>query len=76
KKNTGKFIYSTVLDVELQSDEIAVDEQLTENYINPFYNFKTKTFYEGATETTVEALNKEMLQQKKQEAFEKLKETD
>jgi len=48
-KNSGKLLYA-VLEVEnLQSNELAIDELLTENFVNPYFNFETRIFYENAT---------------------------
>lgn len=45
--NTGKLLYATNIEVELQSNEIIIDEILTSNFANPYFNFTTRTFYEG-----------------------------
>jgi hypothetical protein len=52
-KNSGKLLYA-VLEVEnLQSNELAIDELLTETFVNPYFNFETRTFYENATEQEI-----------------------
>jgi len=55
-KNSGKLLYA-VLEVEnLQPNELAIDELLTETFVNPYFNFETREFYDGATlEEIVEA---------------------
>jgi len=45
-KNTGKVLYATAIELELIENEIAIDELLTEVMENPFFNFKTRTFYD------------------------------
>lgn len=57
-KNTGELLYTTVVAVELQENEIAVNDLLNESFVRPFYNFETKTFYEGATKQEIEEANK------------------
>jgi hypothetical protein len=52
-KITGEFLYCTIVDFELQENEIAIDELLTVIYVKPFFNFETKEFYEGATEQEI-----------------------
>ena len=47
---TGKFLYCTAVAYELQENEIAIDELLTILYENPYFNFETREFYEGAIE--------------------------
>ena len=46
---TGEVLFATLTVGELQENQIAIDELLTVLMIKPFYNFETKTFYEGAT---------------------------
>jgi len=53
-KNSGKLLYAVLELGELQSNELAIDELLTENFVNPYFNFETRTFYENATEQEVE----------------------
>jgi hypothetical protein len=57
-KNTGELLYTTVVAVELQENEIAVNDLLNETFVRPFYNFETNTFYEGATQSEIEEANK------------------
>ena len=52
---TGKVLYATSIDIDLQSNEIAIDELLQDNFINPYWNFDTETFYENATEQEIAA---------------------
>lgn len=44
-KNTGQVLYATLIEFELIESEIAIDELLTENMENPYFDFETKTFY-------------------------------
>ncbi len=53
-KNTGELLYTTVVAVELQENEIAVNDLLNESFVRPFYNFETNTFYEGANQSEIE----------------------
>lgn len=57
-KTSGKVLYSTVTNVELKENEVSIDAILTENFINPFYNFETSYFYEGATDEEIAQANK------------------
>jgi hypothetical protein len=49
----GKVLYATSIDVDLQENEIAIDNLLQDNFINPYWNFDTQTFYEGANQTEI-----------------------
>jgi len=53
--NTGKVLYATSIDIDLQSNEIAIDDLLQDNFINPYWNFANSTFYENATEQEISA---------------------
>lgn len=57
-KNTGQFLYASIVEIELQENEIAVDELLTETFVNPYFNFETRTFYEFASNEEVIEANK------------------
>jgi hypothetical protein len=46
---TGKVLYATSIDIDLQENQIEIDSLLTENFIHPYWNFETQLFYEGAT---------------------------
>jgi len=61
--NSGKVLYASAVEVELQENEIAVNEVLNETFIKPFYNFETKTFYEGATIEEIEEYQKTLVPQ-------------
>jgi len=54
---TGKIHYCTVVDYELQENEIAIDELLTMPYIKPYFNFETREFYEVATQQEIDEYN-------------------
>jgi hypothetical protein len=47
---TGKVLYATSIDIDLQPNEIAIDNLLQDNFVNPYWDFNTQTFYENATE--------------------------
>jgi len=51
-KNTGKVLYCSMIEVELSENEIAIDELLTEEMENPYFDFNTKTFYNKIDEQT------------------------
>jgi hypothetical protein len=46
---TGKVLFATSIDIDLQPNEIAIDNLLQDNFVNPYWNFDTQTFYENAT---------------------------
>jgi hypothetical protein len=50
---TGKVLYATSIDIDLQENEIAIDNLLEDNFINPYWNFENSTFYENATEQEI-----------------------
>jgi hypothetical protein len=50
---TGKVLYATSIEVDLQENEIAIDNLLEDNFINPYWNFANSTFYENATEQEI-----------------------
>jgi hypothetical protein len=47
--NTGKVLYSTSIETELQENEIEIEALLTESFVKPYWDFDAQTFYEGAT---------------------------
>lgn len=55
---TGEMLYGTAVEVELQENEMAIDEVLTENYVKPYFNIETQSFYEGGTPEEIEEANK------------------
>jgi len=48
-KNTGQVLYATLVDIDLQENEIQIDALLTENFTTPYWNFETLSFYDDAT---------------------------
>jgi len=44
-KNTGQYLYTTTIEVDLMKDEMLINEILTENFENPYFDFKTRKFY-------------------------------
>lgn len=44
-KYTGQVLYATIIEVELLENEIAIDEVLTEYFENPYFDLKTRIFY-------------------------------
>jgi hypothetical protein len=51
---TGKVLYATSIEVDLQENEIAIDNLLQDNFVNPYWDFENSNFYENATEQEVE----------------------
>jgi hypothetical protein len=51
--NTGKVLYATSIETELQENEIEIDALLTESFVNPYWDFDTQTFFEQATQTEI-----------------------
>lgn len=47
-KKTGKLICATAIEVEILKNEILIDELLTEEMNDPYFDFETRTFYENA----------------------------
>jgi hypothetical protein len=50
---TGKVLYATSIEVDLQENEIAIDNLLQDNFINPYWDFENSNFYENATEQEI-----------------------
>lgn len=46
-KNTGQMLYCSAIEVDLQENEIAIDELLTEVFENPYFDFQTRSFYDN-----------------------------
>lgn len=57
-KKTGAELYGTLLDFTDNENEIAVDELRTEWMLKPFFNFETRTYFEGATQEEIDEYNK------------------
>lgn len=57
-KNTGEVLYSTIVEVVLQENEVSINELLTEAHVKPYFNFETRTFYDGATQQEIEEANR------------------
>jgi hypothetical protein len=51
--NTGEVIYATVIETELQENQIEINDLLTENFVKPYWNFETLSFYEGANQSEI-----------------------
>lgn len=45
-KNTGEYLYTTAIKIDLMKDEMLIEQILTENFENPYFDFNTKTFYD------------------------------
>ncbi len=63
-KTSGKVLFAT-LDNSYQTseNEIAVDELLTEDFVNPYFNQTTRQFYEGATPEEIIEYQKSLVPQ-------------
>jgi len=44
-KNTGKVLFCSMIEVELLENEISIDELLTEEMENPYFDFEKRIFY-------------------------------
>jgi hypothetical protein len=44
-KNTGKLICATAIEIDVLENEMLIDELLTEEMENPYFDFETRTFY-------------------------------
>jgi hypothetical protein len=62
-KSSGRVLYCVTEITTLQKNEIAVDELLTESFLNAYYNFETKEFYEGATPEEIAEYQKSLVPQ-------------
>ena len=51
--NTGEVLYATVIETELQENQIEINDLLTENFVKPYWNFETLSFYEGANQSEI-----------------------
>lgn len=60
---TGKVLFSTVMEIDLQDNQVSIDEVLTENYVKPYFNSETRTFYEGATQEEINEANRALVPQ-------------
>jgi|GWRWMinimDraft_6_1066014.scaffolds.fasta_scaffold148201_1 hypothetical protein len=65
-KNTGEVLGGTIVDVTLNENEISINELLTESYVKPYFNFETRTFYEGATQEEINEANRALVPQEVQ----------
>jgi hypothetical protein len=50
---TGKVLYATSVEIDLQENEIEIDDLLQDNFINPYWDFDTQTFYEAANQSEI-----------------------
>jgi len=44
-KNTGKLICATAIEIDVLENEMLIDELLTEEMENPYFDFETRIFY-------------------------------
>ena len=46
-QTSGKVLYSIIdgIEIDLMGNEIIIDEMVTEDFANAYYNFETNTFY-------------------------------
>ena len=71
---TGKVLYGTFSNkIDLLNDETIIDLNITENFISPFYNFETESFYENATQEEVNQHNNALRGEKIKAAYEQRK---
>ncbi len=62
-KRSGKVLYCISEITTLQDNEIAVDELVTEFFLDAHFNFQTREFYEGATEEQIAEYKKSLVPQ-------------
>jgi hypothetical protein len=63
---SGKVLYQTFEEVDLQKGEIVVFETPNTFFLNPYYNFDTKEFYEGASPEEITHYRKSLVPQEVQ----------
>ena len=63
---SGKVLYQTFQEVDLQEGEIVVFETPKTFLLNPYYNFDTKEFYEGANSKELAEYKKSLVPQEVQ----------
>lgn len=63
---TGEVLFNTVIEIDLQDNQVSIDKVLTENYVKPYFNFETRTFYEGATQEEINEANRALVPQEVQ----------
>jgi hypothetical protein len=51
--NTGKVLYATSIDIDLQENEIAIDNLLQDKFVEAYWDFENSVFYENATEQEI-----------------------
>lgn len=73
---SGKVLFSTNENYTCSKDEMFTELQLTDFMINPYFDFKTSTFYENASEEEIEQARNEKEIEIRKQAYEKLLETD
>ena len=49
-KETGEVLYGSVIKLEPKENEVHIEHDEDYNFVNGYYNFETKEFYEGATQ--------------------------
>lgn len=64
--DSGKVLYSTLAEVDLQDGEIVVNETPKIPFTIPYYDFETKEFYEGASEEEIAEYQKTLVPQEVQ----------
>jgi hypothetical protein len=69
-KNTGEYLYTTSVEVDIMKDEMLINEILTENFENPYFDFKTYKFYGNLKVESInveEPTREELISQKEDE---------
>lgn len=56
-KNTGEVLYATALEVDINENEMAISEIVTEPFYKARFSFETRTFYEAATTQEISEMN-------------------
>ena len=52
-KNTGKLLFAVTGNFTDTENEISINELLIDNFVVPYFDFKTRTFFEGATQEEI-----------------------
>lgn len=51
--NTGKVLFTIMDNIELNINQTEIDSVVTEDFINPYWDFENNSFYDAATQTEI-----------------------
>jgi hypothetical protein len=57
---TGKFLYSTGVEIDLALNEISIEDAPPTNLLVPYYNFQTNSYYEGPSSEIIKIVPEEV----------------